>query len=144
MSKSNPFSINLQYSNLKSRCPNADVNVYKNKLQYTDIFQPTPLSRNFKIIIEYELGAQPKIYVQNYILRELADSQKIPHIYDGDLLCTFHPPSNEWNKFKYLSIIIPWISNWLYFFEEWLFSKEWKGGGIHPVKNCIINPKERG
>lgn len=28
--------------------------------------------------------------------------------------------------------IVSWTYLWLYFYEEWLYSNEWKGGGIHP------------
>jgi hypothetical protein len=29
--------------------------------------------------------------------------------------------------------IVPWAILWLFYFEEWLWSDEWKGGGEHPV-----------
>ena len=28
--------------------------------------------------------------------------------------------------------IVPWAILWLFYFEEWLSSNEWKGGGMHP------------
>ncbi|MEZ5659385.1 MAG: hypothetical protein R3E83_12920 [Burkholderiaceae bacterium] len=28
--------------------------------------------------------------------------------------------------------IVPWTYEWLFYFEEWLVSDEWKGGGRHP------------
>lgn len=35
--------------------------------------------------------------------------------------------------------LIPWIATWFYYFEEWLVSDEWKGGGVHPGgKNCSV------
>ena len=27
--------------------------------------------------------------------------------------------------------IVPWIADWLYYYEVWLFTGEWEGGGIH-------------
>jgi hypothetical protein len=27
--------------------------------------------------------------------------------------------------------IVPWTAVWLFYFEEWLTSDEWKGGGVH-------------
>jgi hypothetical protein len=27
--------------------------------------------------------------------------------------------------------VIPWISEWLYFYELWLVTGEWLGGGTH-------------
>ena len=28
--------------------------------------------------------------------------------------------------------IVPWTTLWLFYFEDWLSSDEWKGGGLHP------------
>jgi hypothetical protein len=28
--------------------------------------------------------------------------------------------------------IVPWTALWLFYFEEWLESNDWKGGGEHP------------
>jgi hypothetical protein len=28
--------------------------------------------------------------------------------------------------------IVPWCYLWLFYFEDWLATGEWKGGGIHP------------
>lgn len=27
--------------------------------------------------------------------------------------------------------VVPWAALWLYYFEEWLVSDDWKGGGKH-------------
>ena len=29
--------------------------------------------------------------------------------------------------------IVPWTALWLLYFEEWLFSDEWAGGGVYPA-----------
>jgi len=29
--------------------------------------------------------------------------------------------------------VVPWTALWLLYFEEWLFSGEWAGGGLHPI-----------
>jgi hypothetical protein len=28
--------------------------------------------------------------------------------------------------------IVPWAILWLFYYEEWLVSDDWKGGGEHP------------
>lgn len=28
--------------------------------------------------------------------------------------------------------VVPWTLLWLFYFEEWLESNDWKGGGVHP------------
>lgn len=29
--------------------------------------------------------------------------------------------------------IVPWAVLWFFYFEEWLLSDDWKGGGMHPT-----------
>lgn len=77
----------------------------------------------------------PKVYVTSPNLLELANGRKIPHLYSQkkQKLCLFLPQVREWHSAKILSrTVVPWIYLWLFYFEEWLFSDEWKGGGIHP------------
>jgi hypothetical protein len=39
----------------------------------------------------------------------------------------------EWRPQLQLSdTILPWASLWLFYFEQWLFSGKWEGGGAHP------------
>jgi hypothetical protein len=42
---------------------------------------------------------------------------------------------------------VPWTALWLFYFEEWLVSNEWKGGGEHPggvdKPQFNLDPEER-
>ena len=39
----------------------------------------------------------------------------------------------EFTTYKFLSkTIVPWTVEWLYFYELWLATGEWYGGGDHP------------
>jgi hypothetical protein len=37
--------------------------------------------------------------------------------------------------------VVPWATLWLFYFEEWLRSDDWKGGGMHPE---VDDDDERG
>jgi hypothetical protein len=68
-------------------------------------------------------------------LNELADGRHLPHVYSTKpvRLCLFDPQTAEWSPSAAIAdTIVPWIYEWLFFFEEWLVSDEWKGGGRHP------------
>lgn len=42
----------------------------------------------------------------------------------------------EWNKLQFIhKTIIPWICDWLYYYELWLDDSIWRGGGEHPQKD---------
>ncbi len=99
--------------------------------------QPTPLSKICKILVIYHKDLySPWVYILSDDTSQLS---KAPHLYDRKKirLCLYYPQSdNEWTKRDSLcNTIVAWTYLWLYYYEEWLYSGEWKGGGIHP------NPK---
>ena len=51
-------------------------------------------------------------------------------------LCLYLPGKGEWTPAMRLDqTMVPWAILWLFYFEEWLGSNEWKGGGLHPGDN---------
>jgi len=55
----------------------------------------------------------------------------VPHTYIGDCLCLYYPDYDEWTSAMYIAeTIVPWISLWLMYYEAWLATGEWLGGGI--------------
>jgi hypothetical protein len=98
--------------------------------------RPDPLSRTYSLRIVYQEGGSPKVFVVNPDLTELADGRDIPHVYEQKptRLCLFLP--GTWSSTDQLSeTIVPWATVWLHYFEEWLVSNDWKGGGEHPGVN---------
>lgn len=67
-------------------------------------------------------------------LTMLAGGRDLPHIYHNpDRLCLYLPGTVQWDASKRLDLtIIPWTHLWLIYFEEWIVSDDWKGGGKHP------------
>ena len=96
---------------------------------------PTALSRTYTVRIEQRQGDHPKAFVVKPDLVALADGRPLPHVYaqQPPQLCLFYPKHREWDSSQFISrTIVPWVSLWLFYFEEWLVSDNWKGGGIHP------------
>ena len=51
--------------------------------------------------------------------------------YAPDRPCLFYPAGREWRSdMKIATSIVPWLSLWLYYYEVWLATGEWEGGGI--------------
>jgi len=96
--------------------------------------RPTPLSREYTVRIEYERGDVPKVFVKDPDISVLAAGRKLPHVYRNPLhLCLYLPGTGEWDGTMRIDrTFVPWASVWLYYFEEWLDSNDWKGGGVHP------------
>ncbi len=104
--------------------------------------RPTPLSREYTVIVEYWRGDDPRVFVKDPDIAALAGDRAddIPHVYRNPLrLCLYLPGSGEWDGTMRLDrTFVPWASVWLYYFEDWLGSNEWKGGGIHPNEHRVL------
>lgn len=97
--------------------------------------RPSPLSRSYDIRIEYGQNGPPDVFVDAPDLHSLADGRKLPHVYSDapPELCLYLPGAFEWNRGQRLDLtVVPWSALWLFYFEEWLWSDDWKGGGMHP------------
>ena len=67
--------------------------------------------------------------------------QSPPHIYynsadpQNPWLCLYDPKERVWSPGERIAeTIIPWTSDWLFFFEGWLATGKWEGGGRHPER----------
>jgi len=112
-----------------------DGQLHAGQLVWNFTAQPTPVSREYALRISYRQGATPKIWIISPDLHQFTDGRKIPHLYEQNppRLCLYYVKTDEWTPTMLIaSTIVPWAILWLYYFEEWLFSDEWKGGGIHP------------
>jgi hypothetical protein len=85
---------------------------------------------------------QPRVQVLDPMLERHADYDQgpIPHVYANrqdrrlPYLCLFDPDGREWSPDDLLAdTTICWASRWLYFYEGWLLTRKWFGGGRHPV-----------
>src|SRR5579883_259928 len=66
--------------------------------------------------------------------------ERPPHIYrdlgptHGWSLCLYDPRTSQWEPDRLIAeTIIPWASEWLFYFEGWLIDGHWAGGGEHPT-----------
>jgi hypothetical protein len=84
--------------------------------------------------------AQPRVQVLKPLLERHPDYEEgpIPHAYrnsdnpDLPYLCLFSPDLREWDVNDLIAhTTIHWAAQWLYFYEGWLVTKKWRGGGRH-------------
>lgn len=99
--------------------------------------KPSGFSPIYPITIEYHKKENIKVWVGN--LKRL-DDPKFPHNYGKNeekksaLVCLYHPKKGEWNTNESIAeTIVPWISEWLFYYELWLATGKWLGGGEHPT-----------
>lgn len=97
--------------------------------------RPSLLSRSYTVRLMYRVGEKPQILVRSPNLVELAHPRRLPHVYQQNppLLCLYRSKKGEWtSRMRLDQTIVPWTALWLFYFEEWLDTNEWKGGGEHP------------
>lgn len=127
------ISMPMQKAYLDSKYPNSKCIVQRGELTWTGYVQPTPYSFKYRLKITWTENRSPKVYVIEPMLNKYND-QNIPHLYSQEeqRLCLFHPSYYEWNNGMYIAdSIIPWASEWFIYYELWLATGEWLGGGEH-------------
>jgi hypothetical protein len=70
--------------------------------------------------------------------RSGAPDEPVPHTYgEGPpaKLCLWLPGTDEWSPAMPLAeTIVPWASEWLFFYELWHATGIWYGCGVHPPR----------
>lgn len=111
-----------------------------NGFKWEGQLKPSPLSVNYPIKLMYIKSRgryKPQIFVTE-VLKKPEGCDRLEHVYSQTKqeLCLYYPTAHEWNDTMKLSeTIIPWACEWLYFYEIWLITGEWLGGGVHPSSN---------
>jgi hypothetical protein len=98
---------------------------------------PTPLSRMYRCLLKLTVARAPELLVLDPSPCILAGARPVPHVYPhkglGTKLCLWLPKAHEWSAYMKLSeTYLPWAAEWLDYFEEWLVTDAWSGGGEHP------------
>lgn len=126
-----------QYELLRrSPLANGRGSLQRGRLSWNFDAQPTPVSRNYRLRLDYRQWETPTVIVLAPDLPALAADRDLPHVYEQTptVLCLYFPSSGEWHPGKRLvDTIVPWAYLWLFYFEDWLVTGNWSGGGQHPT-----------
>lgn len=129
--KSNMLSIGQQSFLLKNSVAGAKVVTGPRQLEFRATVRPTALSRMYDLSICYRLGQHPVSTIHSPNLGRLT-SKKIPHLWKARPyeLCLYFSQDREWLPHMHLArTIFPWCLEWMFYFECWLGTDEWDGGG---------------
>lgn len=116
--------------------PESSCFVHAGTLTWEGDVCPTALSRTYRVTITYKKGFRPQVTVTGDDLPGLNRSD-FPHKFaidreNGSVEICLHL-RHEFDASMLISdCIIPWTAEWLYFYEIWLATGEWCGGGKHP------------
>lgn len=131
-----PLSLVVQEKAIAKYFP--DAKICRNKeisLSAKVKLRPSPLSPYYIIKVKFIKGKSISTYVvEPAKLRFHKGEVKLPHVYSTpeQQLCLYYPDKKEWNECKLIiNTIIPWASEWLFFYEVWVITGKWLGGGIN-------------
>lgn len=98
---------------------------------WTGKLQPTHLSETFQVEIAYTAPWRPKVCVLSPELKVHPEHTRLPHVFSDGTLCVH--TDKDWRPGLVIArTILPWTCAWLYFYELWLLTGCWLGGGTHP------------
>jgi hypothetical protein len=148
----NPMPLLTQKFLLAQSFPAKRCFINGNTLVWEGCVAPSAIGRKYDLRVEYVWRGVPKIFVTRPNLRDTADAvisgRDLPHVYSQEpvRLCVYLPGCGEWHSSKAIAVtVIPWSIAWLGFFEDWVFTNVWSGGGIHrAVKHDEEGPAPKG
>jgi hypothetical protein len=124
-----PLSVAQQALCLKREFPEATLAVKAGQLLCRHTLKPTPLSRGYRVQLTYRVGGIPKVRVLDELQRRQGET--LPHVYGDETLCLHE--RDDWSGHMWIATTtVPWISEWLMYYELWLPDGEWYGGGAWP------------
>lgn len=131
--KARSLTILQQANILKSALPNSEIVIKRDfLLNWTGTLKPTYFSSVYNVNMSYHINQRPDVRVLSPELVK-RDGESIPHLFSDGTLCLFRMKYFEWNPRMYLlDTILPWTSLWLFYYEMWLSTGRWLGGGEHP------------
>lgn len=133
MIKNRKYSVGVQYSAIKSKYPEFVSTLSKGNLTIKGQIRPTARSKVYTFKLRYRIGKSPDVNIITPPLEKNFNGEDIPHTYPMEKLCLYYPGYKEFTSSMLISdTVIPWISLWLYHYENWHLTGDWMGGGIHP------------
>lgn len=137
------ISVRDQRARLQLLYPSFTTRVCGAVLTVEGVTQPTCRSEAYRFRVEYEAWEPPRVWVLDPPLKPREEDGCIPHMYEQERLCLYLPNSGEWSgEMSLAHTIIPWIADWLFYYEVWHATGKWLGGGLEPANNKTIRREE--
>ena len=134
-----------QFCILKHEFPESSGTIQCGTMTWFGEFTPSALSDTYKLKITYKLGQAPKAYIVSPKPLQLAEGAKrLPHTYSygngKQQLCLYLPGTGEWRPSMVIAqTIVHWAVQWMYYYEIWVTTGRWMGGGHG---NCDVEKNE--
>ena len=98
--------------------------------------QPLPVTARYRVRIRYRLGYWPVAEIIDPPLHRRVADQRVAHTNSVDNEpCLFTKERGDWRPSMFLATtVVPWLEEWLVFYEGWHLTGAWQGGGTLPAE----------
>jgi hypothetical protein len=121
-----------QLMRMRWEWPGFRPSIRRGEVSWVGKLTPTAMSDTYVVRVSYRQPERPVVEVITPPLRPLP-GKRIPHIFSGEELCLHTHP--EWTPNMFIAdTIIGWAALWLFFYEAWLITEKWDGGGHEPQR----------
>lgn len=139
------ISAQSQYERLKASFPDLVTEEYTGtKFSVVLKLRPDVFSKEYNV--RFVFNGRLSVYVAGEKLRIASNRKKLPHVFDNDLqhICLYGEGGENWSVNKSIaSVVVPWASEWLYYYEMWLIDGQWRGGGHDEYANENLEKNEQ-
>ncbi len=126
-----PLTLAQQCYFLRATFPQFVAETTRTELRGVGTLRPSAVSDTYTIKVTYNIPLRPRVHVLSPQLQLAPGCKRLPHVFEGNELCLYL--AGDWRpEMRISDFIVPWITLWLRFYEVWVVTGSWEGGGTHP------------
>lgn len=128
-----PLSLPEQMVNMRRIHPALATHIAGDTLIAEGPLRGSALTRVYRVRIVYRREYHPHAHVLDPPLEKRNAKQPVAHTIGPDEPCLYTKAHGDWNSRMFIGhSIVPWLMEWLVFYELWLATGNWYGGGTLP------------
>ncbi len=117
------FDVGVQIAHMRKLFPGMQYSKSSGGISWTGELQPSEYSDIYTVKIIQHAKSAPKAFVLHPALKD-----DRPHKYEDGSLCLYYPVEERWRSYWLIAKkFVPWICEYLYFYECWLETGVWFG-----------------
>lgn len=137
-----PLSIFDQARSLRARYPDVELRAKREGSRRVLLAElrvrPALWCGTYLIRLGYAFGIRPYVFVIDPEPVRMAHGEVTPHLNEDGTLCLYDPGGDEWGPDRSIAdTTVPWTSMWIFYYEDWLITGHWKGGGA-PMPDDVV------
>ncbi len=128
-----PLSLAEQLVNLRRLHPTLKTRVAGALLTADGWIRGNTMTASYHVRVEYRREYHPRAFILDPPLERRHPKQPVAHTLGPNEPCLYTKGHRDWNSRMFIGqTIVPWLMEWLAFYELWRATGRWYGGGTLP------------